>query len=96
MADAVLPGDADDLVAPARDPFAELVGGERRFGERLAGRQVEPRDARMAVLPRPFVKMAIVPEQALGEGGRIVRIGLDDPVTAAFDRGARRGREAGS
>src|SRR3546814_13033350 len=37
--------------------------------------------------------MPLVPEEALGETRRVVRIALDDAVTAAFDR--RRGRSGG-
>src|SRR3546814_4599461 len=37
--------------------------------------------------------MPLVPEEALGETRRVVRIALDDAVTAAFDR--RRGRGGG-
>ena len=77
---------ADDLLAPAGDAFAELVGGELRLGERLAGFEIETRDARPAVLAGGFVKMPVLPEQALGEAGRIVRIAPDDAVAAAFDR----------
>src|SRR3546814_9953479 len=50
MADAALPGDADDLVAPARDALAELARRQRRLGQRLARFEVEASDARPAIL----------------------------------------------
>src|SRR3546814_9128964 len=62
IADAAPPGDTDDLVAPARNPFAELVGRKFRLGERFSGREVEPGDARLAVLAGGFVEMPLVPE----------------------------------
>src|SRR3546814_14161764 len=47
----------------------------------------------LAILAGGFVEMPLVPEEALGETRRVVRIALDDAVTAAFDR--RRGRSGG-
>src|SRR3546814_20164771 len=39
MADAALPGVADDLVAPARDDLPELVGRQRRLVPRLGSEE---------------------------------------------------------
>src|SRR3546814_10603800 len=57
MADAALPGDADDLVAPARDAFTELVGRQRRLGQRLARFEIEARDARTPILDRKSTRL---------------------------------------
>src|SRR3546814_1132714 len=70
MADAALPGDADDLVAPARDAFTELVGRQRRLGQRLARFEIEARDARTPILAGAFVEMTVVPEEPLSEAVR--------------------------
>src|SRR3546814_8766004 len=75
MADAALPGDADDLVAPARDAFTELVGRQRRLGQRLARFEIEARDARTPILAGAFVEMTVVPEEPLSEAVRVVRPG---------------------
>src|SRR3546814_16528861 len=83
MADAALPGDADDLVAPARDALAELARRQRRLGQRLARFEVEASDARPAILAAAFIQMADVPEQPTGEAARIVEIGAKDSVTEA-------------
>src|SRR3546814_2145035 len=88
MADAALPGDADDLVAPARDAFTELVGRQRRLGQRLARFEIEARDARTPILAGAFVEMTVVPEEPLSEAVRVVRPGVDDAVAAA-DNGGR-------
>src|SRR3546814_6882565 len=95
MADAALPGDADDLVAPARDALAELARRQRRLGQRLARFEVEASDARPAILTGAFIQMAVVPEQPLGEAARIVGIGANDAVTAAQHRSRRRGGRRG-
>src|SRR3546814_3614531 len=82
-----------DTLFPYTTLFRSLVGRKFRLGERFSGREVEPGDARLAVLAGGFVEMPLVPEEALGETRRVVRIALDDAVTAAFDR--RRGRGGG-
>src|SRR3546814_19628164 len=78
MADAALPGDADDLVAPARDALAELPRRQRRLGQRLARFEVEASDARPAILAGAFIQMAVETEQPPGEPSRIVGLGGND------------------
>src|SRR3546814_21175884 len=80
MADAALPGDADDLVAPARDALAELARRQRRLGQRLARFEVEASDARPAILAGAFIQLADVPDPPLGEAALIVGIGATDAV----------------
>src|SRR3546814_6504985 len=82
-----------DTLFPYTTLFRSLVGRKFRLGERFSGREVQPRDARLAILAGGFVEMPLVPEEALGETRRVVRIALDDAVTAAFDR--RRGGSGG-
>ena len=72
----VLPGQADDLVVPRHDALAE---GRRR--DRRPARAHGPvarstlRIERTAGLAGALVEVAAMPEQALGEGAGIVRIG---------------------
>src|SRR3546814_1032667 len=59
-----------DTLFPYTTLFRSLVGRKFRLGERFSGREVEPGDARLAVLAGGFVEMPLVPEEALGETRR--------------------------
>src|SRR3546814_12035661 len=75
MADAALPGDADDLVAPARDALAELARRQRRHGQRLAPFQAKATDPPPALLTGPFKHEAAVPKKPRGEYARVGGVG---------------------
>jgi hypothetical protein len=89
-----LPGELDERVAPAGEALCEELRGDVAALDGLSGGEVFFPKGGLAVKAGAFVEVAVKVDEALGEGLRVMRVGVDNAIALRGERGAGQ-REAG-
>jgi hypothetical protein len=78
--DVILPGELDQGVAPVGEAFGKVLAGHVLELEDAAGFQVFFAQGGFAFDSGALVKVSVQVDEALGEGLRVVGIGVDDLI----------------